>query len=121
MAVTTVCLDEADGRKTGIVELKLAEIAAPSDVSRLKSDLVSFVNKNKPDLVVVDWKGVKYVSTDVFGVMLSIHRWMDEWKGQLRLCNIHPFIVESIEQCGLERILPVFEDMQSARKPEETG
>jgi anti-anti-sigma regulatory factor len=54
-------------------------------------------------------------------VLLALQRRLGEWKGKLRLCGMNPLLMDSFRQCGLDRILPHYDDLENARSVVETG
>jgi anti-anti-sigma factor len=101
-------------RKTAIIEFQVAELTLPGDIGQFKSEVVLFVNENRPDIVIVDWGKLRMAGTDTFGVLLALQRRMTEWQGEVRLCGMNPLLSDGFKQCGLSQIFSLYATLDDA-------
>jgi anti-sigma B factor antagonist len=59
--------------------------------------------------VVLDLGGVEYVSSSGLRVLLMLRRSIDKLKGDLKLCNLTPFVAEVFEISNLQNIFAVYD------------
>jgi len=111
-----VQVHEQAGCKVGVARLAAEEIVSPHMTGELKAEVLSFVNRERPDVCIVDWARVERAGTDSFGVMLVLQKRLTEWRGELRICGMSPLVMDSFTQCGLVRLIPVYTDLAQARK-----
>ena len=114
MAFVEARVETASGGKTGIVRICAAELVRPHQTGEFKVELLRFLNRERPGVVIVDWSAVQRAGTDSFSVMLAAQKRLHEWGGELRLCSMNPLLRDSFVQCGLTKLLPLHDDLPSA-------
>ena len=111
VAITRTRMEEG----LAIVEFRVEELIQTTDTSRFKTEMVRLINEKKPKILIINWAGIAVAGTDAFGVLLALRRRLADWKGEVRLCNMNPLVLDGFAKCGLDRIFAVYADMKSAR------
>jgi anti-anti-sigma factor len=103
-----------DDRKVAVIEFLVSELTLPGDIGQFKSEMLRFINENRPHVVVMDWTKLHVASTDSFGVLLAVHRRLSEWQGEVRLCKMNPLLSDGFKQCGLSQIFQMYSGLEEA-------
>ena len=114
MAFMETTLEESAGRRLAIATIAIEEINAPHLTGEFKTELLRFINRERPDVLVLDWTRIQRAGTDSFGVMLSVKKRLADWEGSLRLCGMNPLLSDGFVQCGLSQLIPLYGDVGSA-------
>lgn len=114
MAYFEATVDTGDNQCTAVARLSVDNITAPHMTGEFKTDLLRFVNREKPDVLVLDWSAINRAGTDTFGVMLAVQKRLRDWNGSLRLCGMNPLLSEGFVQCGLNQLIPLYPDVPGA-------
>jgi anti-sigma B factor antagonist len=78
-----------------------------NDVERLRGDLLRLVDESKRTHLVLDFTGVQFISSQLIGVLLSLHKKLTAAGGTLTLCGLGLQLVELIKITRLDRILSI--------------
>ena len=115
MGLLQLQVHEEAGRRVGVANVVAEEVASPHMTGELKVEALRFINRERPDVCIINWAGVQHAGTDSFGVMLVLQKRLADWQGELRLCGMNPLLTDSFTQCGLVRLIPLYDDVASAR------
>jgi anti-anti-sigma factor len=81
----------------------------PEDIAELAGPLRRLVEAGHTRLVL-DFSGVRSMSSDVLGTLAGLHRQLEEAGGRLGLCRPDPAIRDMLRICRLDRYLEVDTD-----------
>ncbi|MHC4618831.1 MAG: STAS domain-containing protein [Planctomycetota bacterium] len=101
----------ADGT---IVTLAEAKILEEEDIQALQGSIMSVIEQGGRINLILDFRNVEFLSSAVLGLLIRISKKVYEYDGQLRLCNIHPKIMEIFKITRLTKIFDIYEDLESA-------
>jgi anti-sigma B factor antagonist len=73
----------------------------------IKEDLKSFFNTPGTRLIL-NLEGIKYIDSSGFGVFLSILKTASNSKGQFKLCNINPEVMELFKVLQLHNVFALY-------------
>jgi anti-sigma B factor antagonist len=73
----------------------------------VKEDLKSFFN-TPGTRMILNLEGIKYIDSSGFGVFLSILKTAANNKGQFRLCNIGPEVMELFKLLQLHNVFKLY-------------
>jgi anti-anti-sigma factor len=100
-----IALHYFDVEQSGeVTELRLADPAL-FDVPRfeeLRNELVSFVERQRPDRLIVDFSAVGYCSTAVIASVLMAKKRLDSEGGQMKLCGMSDAVRETFQMLRLD-------------------
>ncbi len=110
----TIRVRTVEGRT--IVEVLDAEVLFnPDDIAELAGQLRRLVEAGHTRLVL-DFSGVRSMSSDVLGSLAGLHRQLEEVGGRLGLARPDPAIRDMLRICRLDRYLEVDPD-EAGREP----
>jgi len=72
----------------------------------VKEDLKSFYN-NPGTRLILNLQGIKYIDSSGFGVFLSIFKTASQSKGEFRICNINPEVMELFKLLQLHNVFKI--------------
>ena len=104
-------------RRPGAVVVQFVEqdLSGPTLAEVLDVELAQLVNEFHPSRLVVDFTGVKTITSSVIGVLLKTRRKLLQEGGRLRLCCVPLPIQVIYRTLNLERrILPVYRTLEEA-------
>jgi anti-sigma B factor antagonist len=82
---------------------------------RLKEELVSVVESGCPN-VIVDMEKVGFIDSSGLGVLVSALRRARERDGVVRIVCTRDNILKIFRITGLDKVFPIFSDMDEARR-----
>jgi anti-sigma B factor antagonist len=83
-------------------------------ISQLSTALSSLISKTSEPNVVLDFSGVKFMSSSALGMLVKINKQCKEFKINLKLCSIHKDIAEVFKITRLDKVLALYPDAPSA-------
>jgi anti-anti-sigma factor len=104
-------------RRPGAVVIRFVEsdLSGPTFAEILDVELAQLVSDLRPSRMVVDFSGVKTITSSVIGVLLKTRRKLLQEGGRLRLCCVPLPIQEIYRTLNLDRrILPVYRTVEDA-------
>jgi anti-anti-sigma factor len=82
------------------------------EVGRELYDLVDLGQRSR---LVLDFGNVEFIPWAAFkGKLLSLQRKVQRAGGSLKMCNLHPSIMESFRICSLDRVLVIYPTLEEA-------
>ena len=64
--------------------------------------------------LVVNFGGVRYLSSDVLGILAAVHKKIDPARGRIQLCGLDPLLRDMLRITHLDRVLDVCTDEAEA-------
>jgi anti-anti-sigma factor len=103
---------ERDG--TTVVQFRDSKILEDRTIQQLGSELIDLiVGRNAPQMVL-DFTGVKYLSSAALGKLITLRRKVDQLGGRLKLCEIDPETMDVFKIAKLDDYFEIHRDQQSA-------
>lgn len=66
--------------------------------------------------VILDCKGLNYISSSGLRVFLILQKKMVAGSGSLKICNLQPSIREIFDMSGFSMIFSIYDDLEAALK-----
>ena len=86
-----------------------------TDVIKETSDqLLELVRVNDYEKVLLNFEGVRFLSSEMIAVVLKFHRRMVQYKGHLRLCGLAPNLRDIFRVSQLDKLLNIFDTDKDA-------
>src|SRR5579862_857519 len=79
------------------------KILDESSISQLSTALTALISKTSEPNVVIDFSGVKFMSSSALGMLVKINKQCKEFKINLKLCSIHKDIAEVFKITRLDK------------------
>ncbi|MFQ5676294.1 MAG: STAS domain-containing protein [bacterium] len=106
----------------GVTVVRVEESRLDSNISsEVKTELLSLVENEGAQKILIDLKEVDYVDSSGLGALLFGHRQAKLNSGHLKLVNLNPKIATLISIAKLENILEGFSSEKEALKSFQNG
>lgn len=99
-----------------VVSFNEASIYSLSNVDQVNDELRRFVTQDKPEKMIVDFSGVKFISSQMLGLLVDLWRKMTEHEGVVLISGIVPQINRVFKITNLDKIFDFYPDVESALK-----
>ena len=76
--------------------------------------LQSLVDQEDFRKIIVNLKHVEYLISETLGRMVTLQTWLNEYRGELRLCHLQPFVAEKFQTTGLTKVFQIYDDEDTA-------
>ncbi len=99
---------------TVIVQFRDSKILEDRTIQQLGTELIDLVQGRSSPRLVLDFTGVKYLSSAALGKLITLRRKVDQVGGKLRLCEIDPETMDVFRIAKLDDYFEIFGDQKSA-------
>jgi anti-sigma B factor antagonist len=107
-------------RNAAVVAFKTASISNMEEIASASKQIKEFIEDKRPKEVVVDFKGVKFFSSAVLGLLLDIRAKLKTYDGEVVISAINPQLYRVFKITHLDRIFKFFPDKENAVKAVNT-
>ncbi len=97
-----------------VVSFNEASIYSVSDIDQVNEELRRFVTRDKPKKMIVDFSGVKFISSQMLGLLVDLWRKMTEYGGVVLISGIVPQLNRVFKITNLDKIFDFYPDAESA-------
>ena len=84
-------------------------------IRAIGNELSKLVDETHRPRIIICFKGVEHLSSAALGTLITVTNRVKAKDGQLRLCDIHPQILQIFEITKLNRILRIEKDLAAAK------
>ena len=98
----------------GAATVSAAQLVAASDVSGVTNEVISFADDGEFKIMALDLSAVGQVSSLFLGTLMRLNKHLAERGAVLRLCGLQGGVSTAIRASLIDKIIDVFEDMDSA-------
>ena len=85
-----------------------------SDVAAIVKEIERALQQHRAQVVILDFTGVRQLSSQMFGQLLHLQKAIQGKKGELRLCAMGGNVLKAFKLCRLDKILPLFASEDAA-------
>lgn len=97
-----------------VVTFKAASISDVEGIATASKYIKDFVDENHPIRLIFDFRGVKFFSSLVLGVLLEIRSKLASYNGEVSISAISPQLHQVFKITNLDKIFTFFPDRESA-------
>ena len=97
-----------------VVSLLNRRLTDGVSIQAMYEELQAIAKDKRTNKIVLNMDGVEYLSSAVLGKLISLLKLVKKEKGDLRLCNIHPNVVEIFNVTQLDRIIGIHKGVKEA-------
>ena len=101
---------------TAIITFSKSTVSSVEDISAAAENVAAFVDENQPKRVIFDFKGVKFFSSQVLGLLLETRARLAAYEGKVYISSINPQLHRVFKITNLDQIFQFFPDIESAVK-----
>lgn len=107
-------INVSDKDGTMIVQFRDSKILEDRTIQQLGSELIELVQGKPGPKLVLDFTGVKYLSSAALGKLITLRRRVDQAGGQLKLCEIAPETLDVFRIAKLDDYFDICRDQRGA-------
>lgn len=96
-----------------LVRTTASEIRHPGAAAQLGDEIRSLIGQGCKR-IVLDLGPTRYLSSSGFAALLGVARKMSEQGGGIAIGRIHPDVLVGSRIIGLDRLIPIHDDLQAA-------
>ena len=100
--------------KATIVTFTDEKILEETDIQAIRESIISVIEQGERINLILDFCNVRFLSSTVLGLLISVSKKVYEREGQLRLCNINPKIYEIFKITRLTKIFDILDNREGA-------
>ena len=97
-----------------VVNFRQFRVSGVWETERLAQELYQLVEGEHRMKLLLDFTSVEFLSSQVFGTLVSLSRKVKARGGILRLCNLQPRVREVLLACRLDQIFDIRRDLAEA-------
>ena len=99
-----------------VVAFKAVSVSDVEGIAAASKRIKDFVDENHPERMIFDFRGVKFFSSLVLGVLLEIRSKLATYNGEVAISAINPQLHKVFRITNLDKIFRFFPDKESAVK-----
>ena len=99
-----------------IINFTTNSISDTEGILSVAEQIKEFIERHRPERVVFDFEGVKFFSSQVLGLLLSIRAELQTSNGEVVISAINPRLHRVFKITNLDKVFRFFPDRQSALK-----
>ena len=100
-----------------IVHFRQPRVSGILEMEKLERELHHLVDVDNRHKLVIDLTVVEFLSSQIFGTLVSLNGKLKARHGALRLCNIQPQVLDVLLTCKLDRVFDIKTDLTEALQP----
>ena len=85
-------------------------------VNEIGDELQSLITDHGYKKIILDFRNVQYLSSTMLGKLAKLDQEVNQAKGKLKLCGLGPVLKDTFRIGHFDRVLDVYEDVDSALK-----
>ena len=100
--------------RAAILRFEGAEILFEESAVRAVSEQLNRLVEEGQIRLLVNFGGVRHLSSDVLGILAAVHKKIDPARGRIQLCGLDPLLRDMLRITHLDRVLDVCTDEAEA-------
>ncbi|HWE38787.1 MAG TPA: STAS domain-containing protein [Isosphaeraceae bacterium] len=97
-----------------VVSFVDSKIVTEEDIQEVGDQLYSLVDEEGHRRLLLNFGNVRYLSSAALGKLINLKKKVGAVKGELKLCCIHPDLLEVFRITRLDQVFQIFDEEQSA-------
>ena len=99
-----------------VVAFKAALISSAEAIAAVSKQINDFIQEKHPTRMIIDFEQVKFFSSAVLGLLISIRARLKTYDGEVVISGINPQLYRVFKITNLDKIFKFFPDRDSAVK-----
>lgn len=108
------CLRVRTIERTAIVRFEDAEVLFEESAVHAVGQQLRRLIEDGHTRLVVNFDGVRYLSSEVLGILAGLHKKVEQVRGRIQLCGLDPLLREMLQITHLDRVFDVCADEAEA-------
>ncbi|MBI1336634.1 MAG: STAS domain-containing protein [Phycisphaera sp.] len=104
-------------RKTNdvhVVEFVDSAMLEQAQIERVHQELKQLIDNAGHPRFIISFDGLNFVSSAMIGVVISLHKQIASHKGELRLTNIPPKVMEVFKITRIDKLVKIYPNTDKA-------
>lgn len=97
-----------------VVSFVDTRIVTDVDIQEVGDQLYSLVEDQGHNRLLLNFGNVQYLSSAALGKLIQLKRKVTAVRGDLKLCSIHPDLMEVFKITRLDQVFKIYKDEQAA-------
>jgi anti-sigma B factor antagonist len=97
-----------------VVSFTDSKIVSDEVIQEVGEQLYSLVDDQGHSRLLLNFSNVMYLSSAALGKLIQLKKKVGAIKGTMKLCCIHPDLLEVFKITRLDQVFPIYKDEQSA-------
>ena len=97
-----------------IVTFNVANLTAGSGLEEVTQKISELIKNNKPNNLIIDFKGIKFFSSQTLGILLDARKKIASYNGSIVISGINPQLYRVFKITNLDKIFKFYPDASSA-------
>lgn len=97
-----------------VAAFTVASISTTEQVVTVARPIYDFIEENRPSKMVIDFAGLKFFSSEVLGMLLTVRTKLQSYEGKIVISAIDPQLHRVFKITNLDKIFEFFPDQKSA-------
>jgi len=114
MTTTSPYFDARTTRDVHVIEFSRPDVTDPAYIERLGDAIYHYLNPFDNPRVVIDFRNVRYLSSSTLGMLVALHKVMQQKEGELRLANVAEDLYRAFKLTKLHKLFKMFDDTEKA-------
>lgn len=98
------------------IVFKTASLSSTDGIAAACGQIIDYIDKKNPKLVIADFEKVKFFSSQVIGMLVNIRSRLQKSGGDFLIAGINPQLYRVFRITKLDKIFRFFPDSESAFK-----
>lgn len=97
-----------------VVEFLDARMLDNTNINSMAAQLTALVDKTTDLRFILDFTNIQYMSSQVLGKIIALHKQISKRKGTLKLCGLNKDMIEVFKIMKLDKVLDIHKDYKRA-------
>lgn len=107
-------IDFTIDREVATVFCRASSLSDAEEIAKVSEKINNLVEQRMAKVVIIDFEGVKFFSSQVLGMLLNVRGKLQEYGGQVAVSGINPQLYRVFKITKLDRLFRFFPDSTSA-------
>jgi len=99
-----------------VIRLLVRSVLDRAEAEKVLQEMEEAVQVNSAKVVVLDFGGMKYMSSLFLGKLVRFQQFAREWQMQIRVCGLGKDSLKAFKMVGLHKLIPCYKDVLEALK-----
>lgn len=109
-------LEHRDHGGVTVVGFTSPYLQSDADIEAVGRELIDLVEKGGKKTLVLTFQNVRFVSSSMIACLVKLHRVVARAGGKLRICCLHPALLEALRTSRLDKLFDIAADEAEAMK-----
>ena len=99
-----------------VIQLLVRSVLDRAEAEKVLQEMEEAVQVNSAKVVVLDFSGMKHMSSLFLGKLVRFQQFAREWQMQMRVCSLGKDSLRAFKLVQLHKLIPYYKDVLEALK-----